>query len=731
MMRRDNGLVTGSGFCTLVMAGLVMALTMSLAGCGSALLSKIAETRTSAESPTIAVSIGVAGAVQGNGQILDFKALPYDASQTLTITIHNIGKSALVLKDGITLSPGANTVAGEFTVASAPGTTSPLAINTTGDMVLAFTPTSQGSKNVTISIPSNDVNQAIFSFSVTCTWNSDAKDITDFYFTVPFSVGVISGTDISVVVPRLTSKASLVASFTTSGKSVAINGVSQTSGVGAVDFTSPITYTVSAADGTTKNFKVTITVSDMAVPIFSSLPIKGPLTASSVSISNLYISDYGLTGATMSSISGKGVCIGLGSSPDLRTSEQIVTNTTNDNPFDSSISNLTGGTLYYMRAYATNVAGTGFGLPISFTTPLAQPAAPTLVAGVGTVAISWPAVSGATSYKIMRNATLIATVSSPTLSYTDTSVLVGNTDYTYIITANTQAYGDSAPSSSSTVRTYPAAPTAPSVVPGTNSLTVSWTAPVGGATSYNLYWRTASGVTTTNSTKIPGATSGTVYPGIAGNVAVYYVVTAVNASGESPASAEVYGYPIPQAPVASSARLAGNGNLLVSWTAPGNAAASYKVYYATTSGNVKASCSTPVETTGTSCTLTNLTNGTMYYVAVTGLNTSSSESEVSNEINGVPHDWVLYTTIADAHIGLQQVNTTNWTSAAVTTPPMVGANPTGMAADGTGKYLFHCSLLSDGSNNGLFGYRIDQTSGALVFQLERSGSAKLSRGKEF
>jgi predicted phage tail protein len=72
---------------------------------------------------------------------------------------------------------------------------------------------------------------------------------------------------------------------------------------------------------------------------------------------------------------------------------------------------------------------------------------------------------------------------------------------------------------------------------GANQVTVSWPA-VNGATSYNIYYSTTSGVTTAAGTKITGATSPYVQTGLAASTAYYYIVTAVNSAGESPASAQ-------------------------------------------------------------------------------------------------------------------------------------------------------------------------------------------------
>src|SRR5664280_3593668 len=93
---------------------------------------------------------------------------------------------------------------------------------------------------------------------------SSAKDITA--FTIAGQVGNTTITDtsatagtIAVTVPFDTVVTGLVATFTTTGGSVIVGTTSQVSGTTANDFTSAVTYTVTAADETTKDYTVTVT----------------------------------------------------------------------------------------------------------------------------------------------------------------------------------------------------------------------------------------------------------------------------------------------------------------------------------------------------------------------------------------------------------------------------------------------------------------------------------------
>ena len=76
--------------------------------------------------------------------------------------------------------------------------------------------------------------------------------------------GTIDATNytIALSVPYGTTVTALVATFTTTGSSVVIGSTTQVSGSTANDFTSSVTYTVMAADGTTRDYTVTVTISN-------------------------------------------------------------------------------------------------------------------------------------------------------------------------------------------------------------------------------------------------------------------------------------------------------------------------------------------------------------------------------------------------------------------------------------------------------------------------------------
>ncbi len=196
-------------------------------------------------------------------------------------------------------------------------------------------------------------------------------------------------------------------------------------------------------------------------------------------------------------------------------------------------------------------ASNGGGTP---TAP-AAPAALTATAGNAQVSLSWTASTGATSYNVKRAlsasgpfTTVAANVVGTT--YTNTGLTNGTTYY-YVVSA-VNAAGESANSVVKSAvpvagATAPAAPTALTALAGNAQVSLSWTASAG-ATSYNVkralsaagpFTTVAANVSGTSYTNI-GLTNGTTY---------HYVVSAVNAAGESansaPASATPQGVVAP------------------------------------------------------------------------------------------------------------------------------------------------------------------------------------------
>jgi Ice-binding-like len=115
-----------------------------------------------------------------------------------------------------------------------------------------------------------DTTTAVYNVTVTVALNP-AKDLSAFSFVgFPAASGVITAASgvtpgtVAVTLPFGTSVTALTAIYATSGASVTVGGVTQTSGGSLTapsnDFTKPVAYTVHAADTTTAIYNVTVTV---------------------------------------------------------------------------------------------------------------------------------------------------------------------------------------------------------------------------------------------------------------------------------------------------------------------------------------------------------------------------------------------------------------------------------------------------------------------------------------
>jgi fibronectin type 3 domain-containing protein len=186
------------------------------------------------------------------------------------------------------------------------------------------------------------------------------------------------------------------------------------------------------------------------------------------------------------------------------------------------------------------------------------PAAPTGLqvdsSGANTVSLSWTAsaTGSPTSYNVKRATSgggtysTIGTVTAPTVTFTD--FVTGGATYYYVVSGvngNGEGADSSPPVSATPTLGVPDAPTGLAANPGDNQVALNWTAPeVGSPTSYNVARSILSegpytniiGTTTAPTTSYTDTTAvnGTTY---------YYVVSAVNATGEGANSTEVNATP--------------------------------------------------------------------------------------------------------------------------------------------------------------------------------------------
>lgn len=103
-----------------------------------------------------------------------------------------------------------------------------------------------------------------------------------------------------------------------------------------------------------------------------------------------------------SAVFQKGVCWSTTSNPTI--SNSYTNNGSGIGNFASSVTGLNANTLYYLRAYATNSAGTSYGSSISFLTLLSSPTLSSPANGAParccSITLQWTGVSGASQYEI-------------------------------------------------------------------------------------------------------------------------------------------------------------------------------------------------------------------------------------------------------------------------------------------------------------------------------------------
>jgi hypothetical protein len=165
--------------------------------------------------------------------------------------------------------------------------------------------------------------------------------------------------------------------------------------------------------GTAYGNQVNFTASAL-LPVLTTSAITSITTSTAASGGNI-------TSSVGSIVTARGVCWGTNSNPTIynnRTSDGSGTGI-----FASSLTGLTAGSTYYVRAYATNSAGTAYGNEVSFSIPAVLPAVTTnAISGINSIsAASGGNVTSSGGASVTARGVCWSTTVNPTTANTKTT----------------------------------------------------------------------------------------------------------------------------------------------------------------------------------------------------------------------------------------------------------------------------------------------------------------------
>ncbi len=241
-------------------------------------------------------------------------------------------------------------------------------------------------------------------------------------------------------------------------------------------------------------------------------------------------------------------------------------------------------------------------------------------------------------------------------------------------------------SDNTTTTTTLSAPSGLSATGTAGQVTLAWTA-LSGASSYTMFWGTASGITSSNTAVTSISTNSYTHTGRDNGTTYYYKVAAVNSAGTGTLSSEVSAStPLP-APANFSAT-SGNAKNTLDWDNV-TGATSYTVYWDNAT-SVSSSSTAITSISSDNYTHSSLTNDSAYYYKVAAVN-SVGTGTLSSEANAKPVNPLMGGAIQGTVLSLSTAVTTlagsslGSTDATGTSASFNG--PIGITTDGTNLYV--------------------------------------------
>lgn len=319
------------------------------------------------------------------------------------------------------------------------------------------------------------------------------------------------------------------------------------------------------------------------------------------------------------------------------------------------VNGLTNGTSYSILLRAVNAAGPGQSSSSVTATPSALPGAPTITqivdggSGTSLVVTFVAGYTGGSSITDFEYAISVGANSNSFGSYSSAGLnspftitgLTNGTSYTVKLRAvNAAGNGPGSAFQTGVTLAAPSAPVISGITSGDGRITVSYNSydstTNGGSAISKIEYSTNGGSSWTDAGTL--ATTFTVL-GLNNGTAYSVKLRATNAIGTSSASSASSATPAsaPDAPRLVTVNQ-GQSSAVVSWSVPtangGSAITSYtaRAYTVSTGGSSPITCNT----SNLTCTITGLTNGTTYYVAVVATNAAGSSIETSPRISVIP-----------------------------------------------------------------------------------------------